>query len=168
VTQLSEHFSLEEMTFSDTAIRLGIDNQPDDEQLVRLTYTASQLEGVREILGPMHINSALRVEQLERVITAEGFKAWCVRHKRQADEGAWQDYFGGKQHPKGEAADCKSLAGLTPLQMCQKVTASDIYFDQLIYEYAAWMHISFVAEPKTPRLNVITINNRGTFPGLVE
>jgi len=33
MTQLSEHFSLEEATHSDTAIRQGIDNQPSTLQL---------------------------------------------------------------------------------------------------------------------------------------
>ena len=36
MTQLSKHFSLEEMTKSSTASRMGIDNTPNEEQIENL------------------------------------------------------------------------------------------------------------------------------------
>ena len=42
--QLSEHFSLEEATHSDTATRLGISNQPDAQQLENMKTAAAGME----------------------------------------------------------------------------------------------------------------------------
>jgi len=59
--RLSPHFSLEELTHSDTAVRLGIDNTPTVEVIDNLTYLAGELEHVRDILGtPMLISSGFR------------------------------------------------------------------------------------------------------------
>ena len=56
--QLSEHFSLEEATHSDTATRLGISNQPSPQQLENMKVAAAGMEKVRELLGkPININS---------------------------------------------------------------------------------------------------------------
>ena len=41
---LSDHFTLEEGTYSETAIRLGISNQPDERQLANMKVAAQQLE----------------------------------------------------------------------------------------------------------------------------
>ena len=41
--QLSEHLSLEEVTNSDTAKRLGIDNSPTPEHLANLKLTAENI-----------------------------------------------------------------------------------------------------------------------------
>lgn len=58
---LSEHFTLEEMTASETAARYGLDNTPDEKALANLTRLAAFLEDVRALLGkPIHINSAFR------------------------------------------------------------------------------------------------------------
>ena len=61
MTQLSEHFSLREMTRSDTALRLGIDNTPTPEYLQNLTLLCEQvLEPVRSHYGPVRVNSGYR------------------------------------------------------------------------------------------------------------
>jgi hypothetical protein len=44
---LSEHFTLEEATYSETAVRMGIYNQPDARQLENMKSAAECLEGVR-------------------------------------------------------------------------------------------------------------------------
>ena len=140
---LSEHFTLEEFTFSDTATRLGIDNTPDDDQVQKLTYLASCLEVVRDLIGPMHINSGYRCEELNAAVGSKPTS----------------------QHLKCEAADCRSLAGLSPIEMCRRVVDSDIQFDQIIFEFGSWMHISFT---DNPRRSILTIDKRGTQRGLVE
>ena len=59
--KLSPHFSLEELTHSDIATRLGIDNTPTVEIINNLTFLAGELEYVRDILGnPMLISSGYR------------------------------------------------------------------------------------------------------------
>jgi hypothetical protein len=46
----SPHFSIEELTFSETAARKGIDNTPPQEVLDNLLITAWSMENVRELL----------------------------------------------------------------------------------------------------------------------
>jgi zinc D-Ala-D-Ala carboxypeptidase len=63
--RLSPHFSLEELTHSDTATRLGIDNTPTVEVIDNLTFLAGELEYVRDILGhPMLVSSGFRCNAL--------------------------------------------------------------------------------------------------------
>jgi len=145
--KLSEHFTLEEMIFSDTALRHGIDNTPNQEQIIKLTYLASKMEEVRVLTGALHINSGYRCLALNRALKSKDTS----------------------QHLKCEADDARSLVGLTALQLCMMVSTSTIRFDQLIYEFESWMHISFVneADGRKPRHSIITINHRGIFPGIV-
>jgi hypothetical protein len=44
--QLSEHFSLDEATYSETAVRNGIDNQPSTVQLENMKVAAQKLQEV--------------------------------------------------------------------------------------------------------------------------
>lgn len=50
--QLSEHFTLEELTYSDTAIKNGIENKPTDNHIKVLTHTCKYLlEPLRKLLN---------------------------------------------------------------------------------------------------------------------
>ena len=51
MTRLSEHFTLEELTFSATAQRKQIDNNPPAEVLENMKRLAAGLEEVRAALG---------------------------------------------------------------------------------------------------------------------
>jgi zinc D-Ala-D-Ala carboxypeptidase len=65
MTKLSEHFTLEEATHSDTAIRQGINNQPNDKQLENMKIAAEGMEKVRAALGkPISVNSWLRLPEV--------------------------------------------------------------------------------------------------------
>lgn len=63
---LSNNFSLEEFTRSETADRLGIKNRPLFEHVLNLSYLASRMEVVRRILDdrPITITSGYRCHQL--------------------------------------------------------------------------------------------------------
>ena len=102
--QLSEHFSLEEMLFSSTAVRLGIENEPTLAIVADLKVLAQSLEGVRELLGePMHIDSGYRCLALNKEIGGRaelGAYGWLcsalylpgirpAAGYRQADRGIW-------------------------------------------------------------------------------
>lgn len=141
--KLTPHFTLEEMIFSATAIRHGINNTPDQEQIAKLTWLAGCLEQVRSLLGPLHVNSAYRCLELNRLLKSKDTS----------------------QHVKCEAADLTSLTGKTAMQMCRIVRDSDLAFDQLIFEFKSWMHISF-AYNSTPRGSILTIDAYGTRLGL--
>ena len=128
---LSEHFTLEEATYSETAIRNGISNQPDEHQLQNMQTAAKQLEAVRALVGPIHVNSWIRLPAVN-----------------QAVGGAAKS-----SHMDGWAIDCSSK-NMTPIDMCKKVLDAGIKFDQMIHEYGRWMHISFAPEMRQQSLTI--------------
>ena len=125
--KLSKNFSLKELTRSQTAIRNGIDNSPNQEQLVCLTaLTTAILQPIRETHGRVDINSGLRVLELNRKIGS----------------GA------SSQHVLGMAADleCPSIDNL----QLAKWIEQNLTFDQLILEFytagiptSGWIHVSY-------------------------
>ena len=68
--QLSPHFTLHELTRSDTAARRGINNIPDAAGIAKLRRVcAAILEPVRAHFGgPVNVNSGYRSPALNRVI----------------------------------------------------------------------------------------------------
>lgn len=167
--QLTEHFSLEEFTHSDTAARLGIDNTPPSAIVETLRATARRMEHVRLILAvPIAVSSAYRCEDLERVITAASYRAWCANRGRPLGEASWREYFARKHHPKGGAVDFTAPQFGPPVKVARELArhAEELEFDQLIYEFDSWVHIGW--SQSTPRRQLLTINGRGTVEGLVE
>jgi hypothetical protein len=143
---LSEHFTLEEMTFSDYAARHNISNVPMPRVVENLTFLAGNLEKVRAVLKcPMRITSGYRSEALNASI-------------------------GGSltsQHRYGLAVDFVAPAFGSPFEVCKAIEASDIEYDQLIHEYGRWVHISFVRN--NPRRHALTIFNPGRYtPGITQ
>jgi hypothetical protein len=132
MTNLSTHFTLEELTGSSTAVRLGIDNAIPAELLSNLQNVATGLELVRALLGniPMSIDSGYRCAALNKAVGGASDSA----------------------HMQGYAADfiCPSFG--VPLDIVKAIQASAIQFDQLIQE-GTWVHISF--DPRT-RMEVLT------------
>ena len=128
---LSEHFSLEEATYSETAIRLGIDNQPNEQQLANIKMAAEKLEEVRNVTGALRVNSWLRLPNVN--LAVGGSKV--------------------SSHMDGWAIDCSSTAH-TPYELCQIVLNAGIKFDQMIHEYGRWMHLSFAPEMRQQSLTI--------------
>ena len=124
--QLSKNFSLRELTRSQTAIRKGIKNEPDQEQLMNLVaLTVKILQPCREKFGSISINSGLRVLELNRAI-GSGDKS---------------------QHTKGQASDFEAYA-ISNAQLADWILLN-LSFDQLILEYPGkdprdgWVHCSY-------------------------
>lgn len=138
--KLSPHFTLEEMTFSETASRKSLDNTPTDAVLFNLNRLAFFLEEVRELLDkPIVINSAYRSPEVNASV-------------------------GGKptsQHCLGLAADIR-VPGMTPNQVVQAITNSGLSYDQVIREYDRWTHVSIPAKDKSPRKQALIIDDLGT------
>ena len=128
---LSEHFSLDEATYSETAIRLNINNQPDERQLANMTTAAQKMEEVRNVTGALRVNSWLRLPDVN--VAVGGSKV--------------------SSHMDGWAIDCSSSAH-TPYALCQLVIKAGIKFDQMIHEYGRWMHISFAPEMRQQALTI--------------
>jgi hypothetical protein len=128
---LSEHFTLDEATYSETAIRLGIPNQPSELQLANMKHAAACLEPLRDVTGPLRINSWLRLPDVN--VAVGGSKV--------------------SSHMDGFAIDVSSST-MTPIQLCRKVEELGLKFDQIIHEYGRWMHISFAPEMRQQKLTI--------------
>lgn len=134
---LSEHFTLDEATYSETAVRMNIPNQPSDLQLTNMKHAAACLEHLRAVTGPLRINSWLRLPDVN--VAVGGSKI--------------------SSHMDGFAIDVSSST-LTPIQLCHKVEELGIKFDQMIYEYGRWMHISFAPEMRQQKLTIFKPENK--------
>ncbi len=137
---LTAHFTLAELTASDTAERLGIVNRPDDEALDNLHTLAAGLERVRAVLGvPVVITSAYRCGKLNSAIKSKPTSA----------------------HVKGLAADFRAPGFGTVAEVAQHLAsyAESIGFDQLILEGTgpgAWIHVAFKPPGELPRMQLLT------------
>lgn len=149
MSALTDHFSLHELSHSDTAVRLGIDNAAPDRIITALFVLAVGLEQVRALLNfPVRVSSGYRCEELERVLCDKDYRAWCARHGNHVGADSWAAYFARKAHPKGYAADFTAAGFGDPLSIVKVIEVSDIAFDQCIVEAAGskaggWVHISF-------------------------
>lgn len=126
---LSKHFSLEELTESDTAIRKGLDNTPSNEALGNLYTLAEGLERVRTTLheAPIIIKSGYRSPKVNAIIGG---------NKKS-------------QHIQGLAADFIAPSFGDPKSICETIIDHEDFvgFDQLIHE-GTWVHISFSSNPR--------------------
>ena len=76
---LSPHFSLEEFTASQTAVRHGIANVPTPLEVENLTRLCVEiLEPLRAVLGPVHISSGFRHWRVNRLIGGADDSQHCV------------------------------------------------------------------------------------------
>lgn len=126
--KLSEHFSLDEFTASETATRKGIDNIPPPAVTERLRMLAATLEQVRTLLG----NNSIRI--------SSGFR--CLELNRAIGSGDLS------AHVLGYAVDFTCPKFGTPKEVANKIAQSPIKFDQLIYE-GTWVHLSI--DPRNRR-----------------
>ena len=135
---MSPHFSFAELTFSQTAARFGINNEPGFAALCNLQRTAWLLEEVRVVLddAPIVVTSAYRSYALNIMIGGSKTSA----------------------HLHGPAADFTAPGFGTPYMICSILANSDIEYDELILEYDRWVHISW---RDSPRRRVRTICDRG-------
>jgi hypothetical protein len=129
--QLTDNFSLEEMTASEYAERKGMDNTPPDAALRALHVTAQGMESVRAILAaPVHVNSGYRSPALNKAIGGAANSA----------------------HVLGYACDFICPGFGPPLAIAKKLieakasflglNSQPFAFDQIIME-GTWVHISF-------------------------
>jgi zinc D-Ala-D-Ala carboxypeptidase len=140
MTQLSPHFSLHELTFSEYAARHGIDNTPDAAELANLALLAILLEGVRSACGdrPLVPTSGLRKPAVNRGVGGHPSSA----------------------HLSGRACDFR-VVGLTPYEVMERIMVTPLRFDKAILEYDRWVHIQIPENGRMPRRQVFTIR-RGT------
>jgi zinc D-Ala-D-Ala carboxypeptidase len=120
---LTNNFTLEELTFSQEAQRKGLDNTPKKGILTNLINTAENMELVRNVLEgkPIIISSAYRSPEVNAAVG--GSK--------------------NSQHMEGKAVDFTCPKYGSPDQIVHAIICSMIDYDQLILEFNSWVHISF-------------------------
>ncbi len=138
--QLTEHFSLEELTFSQTAARNGIDNSLPEELRLHIVTLANGLEEIRaKVLNelPIIVTSGYRCLTLNRI-----------------EKGARDS-----RHMLALAADIHCPSFGTPLDVCRAIAKSGIVTDQIIHEYGQWCHVAFAAPGQIARNQLLTISH---------
>lgn len=134
---LSEHFSLEELTFTN---HREFDNTPNQLQINNLQRLAEFLETVRTLLGkPILIDSGFRSPEVNHAVGSTSVS----------------------QHLRGCAADIR-VPGMTPAEVVKAIYDADLPYDQLILELG-WTHISIPnTDDAEPRNMALIIDRQGT------
>ena len=150
--QLSNNFSLAELTKSQTATRKGIDNTPSDTHIQNLIHLAeSVLQPVREHFGkPVMISSGYRSPALCEAIGSST----------------------KSQHARGEAADFE-IPGVDNKELATWIS-KNTEFDQLILEFydegdpnSGWVHCSAVTEgPRKQVLRASKVEGRTKYESI--
>ena len=125
---LSKSFTLNELTKSQEATRLGIDNTPNEEQILNLKLLCDNvLQPIRDFYGmPVSISSGYRSEALCEAIGSSR----------------------ASQHTRGEAADFE-IFSVANKELAEFVV-KNLKYDQCILEFwnenepnSGWVHCSF-------------------------
>jgi len=125
---LTNNFTLEELTKSETALRFDLDNEPNDEQLANLVALCEcVLQPVRDHFGKgVKVNSGLRTPEVNAKVG--GSKT--------------------SDHCKGMAADIE-IPGIANAELAQWIT-DNLEFRQVILEFytpgipdSGWVHVSY-------------------------
>lgn len=123
--QITNHFSLTEFIFSQTATRLGKDVVIDLDSHVHrnvIALCAHVLEPLRTTIDkPVRITSGYRPVWLNRKIGGSAKSQHCL----------------------GQAADIV-VPGMEPMAVAEVIASMDIEYDQCIVEFGRWVHISYV------------------------
>lgn len=136
---LTEHFTLEELTHTD---HRELENTPNETELANIKRLAEFLERVKTVLGgkPIMVNSAFRSKAVNDAVGSKDTS----------------------QHRVGCAADLR-VPGMTPDEVVRAVIASDLGYDQIIREFDRWTHISVPnVAGGTPRKQALIIDKQGT------
>jgi putative chitinase len=138
---LSLHFTLEELTFTD---HREYDNTPNEQELANLKRLALFLEEIKKLLGgkAIMVNSAFRSAEVNRAV-------------KSTDKS---------QHRLGCACDFR-VPNMTPDEVVQAIINSDLPYDQCIREFDRWTHLSIPnTENVKPRKMALIIDKQGTRP----
>ena len=143
---LSKHFTLDELTKSATAMRLGIDNIPNETELENLQKLVDNiLEPLRVHYGrPIIITSGFRCEKLNKAVGGSSTS----------------------QHRFGQAADIRSVSDKREdnKELFQMIMEMKLPFDQLIDEFDYdWVHVSFSNRNRRQVLHAKKINGKTVY-----
>ena len=148
--RISKHITYKEAIRSNTALRLNINNIPNDYEISNMVGIASNVfEPLREYVGgPIKINSMFRSEALNRAIGGSS----------------------RSQHCQGRAIDLDDTFGHKTNAEMFNYIKNNLNFDQLIWEFGDdtnpdWVHVSFVSndENRGRCLKAEKVNGRTSY-----
>ena len=115
MNRISKHVSYKEGVHSNTAVRKGIENIPNDEQLENMVKIAEEIfEPLRSYVGgPIKINSFYRCPELNKAIGGSTTS----------------------QHCKGQAMDIDDTFGRCSNAEMYHFIKENLDFDQIIWEF---------------------------------
>lgn len=118
---ISEHFTIQEMTTTSTGLR-NVPSRDQDRRIRVLVYRL--LQPLRYAVGPIKVNSAFRSLEVNSAVGSHS----------------------GSQHVKGEAADIEGV-DVTNFELASYIY-NNLDFDQMILEYEEdgqpkWIHVSY-------------------------
>lgn len=129
MTNVTKHFTIEELYASATAKARGINNKPDVHQMINLVYLAAYvLEPLRVAMNePVKIGSGFRCQALNRAVGG----------------------VSNSQHLTGQAVDLCIDGDLKKGRRWFDYIRNHLPFDQLIWEKnpktgSYWVHVSYV------------------------
>ncbi len=146
---LTKHFTLAELTRSNTAARLKLDNTPAQEIVPRLVRTAEMLERIRSTLGaPVTVTSGYRAPAVNRAVGG----------------------VTSSDHAQGHAADIVAPGFGSPYRIAKLLAplVDTLGIGQLILEGIngkQWVHVS-TRVPEKISNRVITITDTGAQLGI--
>ena len=122
--KITDHFTWEEMTFSQSAVRSGIDNDPGNDEKANIEWSCKKiLEPIRYHKGPVIITSGYRSPDVNKLVGGSS----------------------SSQHCKGQAADIV-VPQDTIEDLFQWIISTELPYDQVIQEFGRWVHISYSRE----------------------
>ena len=146
MNRISKHISYKEATRSATALRLGIDNKPNEYELQNMEMVAKKVfEPLREAVdAPIKINSFYRCEKLNKAIGGSS----------------------KSQHCQGRAIDIDDIYGHVSNAYMYYYIKDNLDFDQLIWEFGTndspdWVHVSYVDEDSNRKRCLRAIRENG-------
>ena len=149
MTQLSTHFTYEELSHSEWAARAGIENTPGPVEIENLKRVAAALEACRYALGaPIIVSSGYRCPEVNR-------------------------HVGGastSMHLQGLAVDFICPQYGTPAEVAKRLLmVVALEFDQVIHEFGRWVHLGLAVTGAKPRRQVLSVFTPGRYlPGILE
>lgn len=145
---LSDHFSLEELT--DTSVRLP--NSPTEKEIDELRRLCLL------VLEPARDLKTLDGRPIGSLIVSSGFRSQQVNKAVRGSKTS--------AHMFGRAADIQPLRPITCLDLMEALDASDLSFDQLIYERpvnSTWIHVGITMVGNKPRRQSLMCLKPGVF-----
>ena len=149
---LTRNFTLSELIKSDTAIRKGINNNPNAEQIEKLKALCENiLQPVRDHFGRVKVTSGFRSVELCLAIGSSE----------------------RSQHAKAEAADFE-CPGVDNAELADSIH-KNLTYDQLILEYyppgepnSGWIHCSWISDqPRASYLHAFKSEGRTKYKPVI-